>query len=81
MSLQPPVAPDDARIAASTLTNEELAFLVAAFDALAERQVPVPTGWSLKTENRICTSIREAAKIRGIKNGVLVVTQTIELRS
>ncbi len=68
-------------IASSTITNEELAFLVATFDQLADKQVPVPKGWSTDTENRICWNIREAAKIRGIKDGVVVVTQTVDLLS
>lgn len=83
MSLQPPTVPSPARIAASSLTNQELAYLVDLFDYASDYVTTVkpPPGWTDTTENDICYGFREAAKIRGIANGVVVVTQTVDLRS
>lgn len=69
-------------IAASSITNQELAYLADLFAHADNHNIPTPTpGWSAPVEFAVCGAFLGAAKIRGIKNGVVVVTQTVDLRS
>jgi hypothetical protein len=76
MSLQPPAS---IRIAQSNLSDEELAYLV---DLLGQTySMSPPKGWSGRGAAEIRSNLRAAANLRGIKDGVRVVTQTVDLRS
>lgn len=79
MSLQPPAVPDSIRIAQSTLSDEELGYLV---DLLTQTlSMSPPKGWTRRRAVAIRSEIRAAAELRGIKDGCKVVTQTVDLRS
>lgn len=80
MSLQPPVMPADIRIAQSALSDAELAYVLDLISLSTTIQDTVP-GWTVNAAIDMDCTFSGAAKIRGIKNGVRVVTQTVELRS
>lgn len=73
--------PASVRLNASTLTNQELAYIVDLIDYAAAKGLPVTPGWTIQGENTLCSGFQDAAIARGIKNGVVVVTQTVDLRS
>lgn len=73
--------PASVRLNASTLTNQELAYIVDLIDYVEAQGLPHTPGWTVPGENAMCLAFQDAAKARGIKNGVVVVTQTVELRS
>lgn len=80
MSLQPPEVPAGLRIAQSSITDVELAYIydLMQFNACHPDGLK---GWTVNHCIRLDAGIAEACRIRGIKNGVRVVTQTVELRS
>lgn len=83
MSLQAPVVPAFVRVSQSTLSDEELAYvvdLIKQSEGMDGGSALVP-GWSGTTCHRLDTVFREAAAQRGIKAGCRVVTQTVDLRS
>lgn len=83
MSSKSPEVSAAVRIASSSLTDAELAYLVdllASAGGTAGFPSPIP-GWSKSTDCSMWHTFREAARVRGITNGVRVVTQTVDLRS
>lgn len=79
MSLQPPVLPPSIRIAQSSLTDAEFAFIMDLLQVCTTYQLD-RLGWSMRAVGSYRHEFTEAAKIRGIKDGVRVVTQTVDLR-
>lgn len=68
------------RIAQSTLTDTELAYIYDLMQYSATTGDNLK-GWSINECIRKDEAIAEACLIRGIENGVRVVTQTVDLRS
>lgn len=75
-----PVVPPDIRIAQSALSDSELAYILDLIALSQTVQHDVP-GWSVKAAIDMDRGFERAANIRGIKNGVRVISQTVELRS
>ena len=75
-----PQLPPAIRIAQSTLSDAELAYVQDLIKLSTTVRDDVP-GWTVLAAINMDTAFAEAAKIRGIKDGVRVVTQTVELRS
>ncbi len=78
MSLAP-VLPSYIRVAASNLSDEELAYIVDMIK-MTEDIAAVP-GWSYHTCKRLDAVFTDAAQRRGIGDGVKTVNQIIDLRS
>lgn len=72
--------PNDVRIAASPLTDVELAWII---DLITHRPngLQVAPGWTPNVVHSMVYDFTQAAQIRGIQRGCRVVTQTIDLRS
>lgn len=81
MSVQPTVITESIRIAQSRLTDTELCFIVDIIDHLRGAGVSHPPGWSGAKVRALCADFAEAAKVRGIQEGLRVVTTTVDLRS
>lgn len=79
MTMEPTI-PDDIRISQSSLTDEELAFIEGALLFLLSNTARLP-GWTVTGTASICGAFKGAAAVRGIKNGMRVVAQTVDLRS
>lgn len=80
MSLQPPVVPAYLRVMQSMLTDRELAYIVDLIWQSQDKGYN-PPGWSDGGCAEMDRVFQRAAIERGIKNGVRVVTQTVDLRS
>ena len=75
-----PVVPTDIRIAQSALSDSELAYILDLIALSRTIRDDVP-GWSVTAAINMDRTFESAAKIRGINNGVRVISQTVELRS
>jgi hypothetical protein len=73
-----PIPSPAIRISACALSDTELAYLA---DLFSGTDIPIPHGWSAQMAGNIEQAFVDAAKFRDIKDGVRVVTQTVDLRS